>query len=86
MKLPRSTYYSKPGDLPVSRLNLAIANEIEAICREYPYYGYRRVTHELRHRGLVVNHKKVMRIMRAKGLAAKRKRRFIVTTDRKSVV
>lgn len=81
MKLPRSTYYAKPGDLPVSRLNLAIANEIEAICREYPYYGYRRVTHELRHCGLVVNHKKVMRIMRAKGLAAKRKRRFVVTTD-----
>lgn len=39
-----------------------------AIAEEYPCYGQRRVTMELRRRGLRVNHKKVRRIMREEGL------------------
>jgi transposase InsO family protein len=39
-----------------------------AIAEEYPCYGHRRVTMELRRRGLRVNHKKVRRIMREEGL------------------
>jgi len=41
---------------------------IWAIAEEYPYYGHRRVTMELRRRGLRVNHKKVYRIMREESL------------------
>lgn len=40
------------------------------IAEEFPYYGYRRVTMELRRRGLRVNGKRVRRIMRAEGLCA----------------
>src|SRR5262249_62032568 len=36
---------------------------------------------ELRHRGLVVNSKKVRRLMREHDLQPKRRRRFVVTTD-----
>ncbi len=48
-----------------------------------PGYGYRRVTHELRRRGHVVNHKRVARVMRAQGLGIKLRRRFVRTTDSK---
>jgi len=77
-ELSRSTYYAKPAPAVA---DAALAQMLEAIHLEWPSYGYRRVTHELRHRGLVVNHKKVMRLMREQGLAAKRRRRFCVTTD-----
>ena len=44
-------------------------------------YGYRRVTAELRARGLAVNHKRVARLMRADNLLAIRGRKFVATTD-----
>ena len=37
---------------------------IEDILAEFPSYGYRRITHELRRRGQLVNHKRVSRVMR----------------------
>lgn len=48
-----------------------------------PGYRYRRVTHELRRRGHVVNHKRVARVMKARGLGIKPRRRFVRTTDSK---
>ena len=54
---------------------------IEDIRQEFPGYGYRRMTHELRRRGTVVNHKRVARVMREGALAAKPRRRFVLTTD-----
>jgi transposase InsO family protein len=44
-------------------------------------YGYRRITAELRRRGLLVNHKRVARLMRADNLLAVQPRAFVVTTD-----
>ena len=44
-------------------------------------YGYRRVSWELRNQGLVVNHKRVLRIMQQDNLLAVRRRKFILTTD-----
>ena len=43
--------------------------------------GYRRVGAELRHRGIVVNAKKIRRLMREHGLNPRQRRRFIATTD-----
>ncbi len=43
-------------------------------------YGYRRVSAELRRRGMQVNHKRVARIMRQDNLLAVQPRRFVVTT------
>ena len=42
---------------------------------------YRRVGAELRHRGMVVNSKKIRRLMREHDLQPKRRRRFVATTD-----
>jgi putative transposase len=44
-------------------------------------YGYRRVTAELRRRGLIVNHKRVARLMREDNLLAVQPRSFVMTTD-----
>lgn len=54
---------------------------IEGIQDQFPGYGYRRVTHELRRRGHVVNHKRVARLMKAHSLGIKPRRRFVRTTD-----
>ena len=44
-------------------------------------YGYRRITAELRHRGMVVNRKRVLRMMQEDNLLALRSRKFVCTTD-----
>ena len=54
---------------------------IGTICDEFECYGYRRVGAALRHQGIVVNGKKLRRLMRENGLQPKRRRRYVVTTD-----
>ena len=44
-------------------------------------YGYRRVTAELKRRGMPVNHKRVARIMREDNLLAVQPKEFVTTTD-----
>jgi len=44
-------------------------------------YGYRRISAELRWRGMLVNHKRVARMMREDNLLAVQRRQFVVTTD-----
>ena len=46
-------------------------------------YGYRRITAELRRRGVQVNRKKVARMMRDDNLLAIQPKRFVVTTNSK---
>jgi putative transposase len=84
MNLSRSTFYKGPKDAvhrsrDESRTSLRI--EIEEILAEWSAYGYRRVTRELRRRGIVVNHKRVAKIMREEALTPRRVRRFMTTTD-----
>ena len=52
---------------------------ILAVSEEYPCYGHRRVTMELRRRGIRVNRKRVRRIMREQGICAipSRRRRMV---------
>jgi transposase InsO family protein len=42
--------------------------EIQDIALAYPYYGYRRITAELRNRGTLVNRKRILRLMREDNL------------------
>ena len=53
----------------------------EVSVEHHRHYGYRRITAELRHRGMVVNRKRVLRMMQQDNLLAIRKRRFVATTD-----
>jgi putative transposase len=78
MGLPRSTFY----DAPSTRLDDAeLVRRMQSICDEFEAYGYRRVGAELRHHGVVVNHKKIRRLMREHDLQPKRRRRYVATTD-----
>ncbi len=47
-----------------------IANEIAEIYREFPIYGYRRIREMLRRNEVLVNGKRVLRVMREMGLRA----------------
>jgi len=78
MGLPRSTFYDAPS-LKADDAEI-IANMI-TICDEFETYGYRRVGAELRHRGILVNSKKIRRLMREHDLQPKRRKRFVATTD-----
>jgi transposase InsO family protein len=79
MNLPRSTYYYQPKNDPDGEQSLM--DRIEKIIEEYPGYGYRRVTRELHRRGFPVNHKKVLHIMKQRGLTRKLRHRWVRTTD-----
>lgn len=53
----------------------------EVVLEHRGRYGYRRVSRELRRRGLVVNHKRVARMMREDNLLAVQPRAWVQTTD-----
>jgi len=81
MNLPRSSYYYRPKPLEISAEERALTDRIEGIAEEFPPYGYRKVTAQLHREGLLVNHKRIQRIMRERGLGVKKRRRFVRTTD-----
>jgi putative transposase len=78
MGIARSTYYDRPVKIMD---DTAIVEAIFAICDAYEFYGYRRVGAALRQQGMVVNAKKIRRLMREHGLQPKTRRRFVATTD-----
>jgi transposase InsO family protein len=74
-------YRSLQERLPVEE-EMEVRATIQQIVLEHRRrYGYRRVTAELRRRGLLVNHKRVARLMREDNLLAVQPRAFVVTTD-----
>ncbi len=81
MNLPRSSFYyqSKTREIPPEEQ--ALIDRMEEIAEDFPKYGYRKMTAQLLRDGIRVNHKKIQRIMREKGLVAKKTRRFVKTTD-----
>ena len=81
MNLPRSTYYYRAAAEPERLSDAELTSIIKDIQDELPCYGYRRVTHELRRHGFIINHKRVARVMRLAGLGIKPRRRFVRTTD-----
>ena len=82
MSLARSSYYYESVIDPAEvKANTDIIDMIEAICINLPGYGYRRVTAQLKREGIVVNHKKVLRLMHESDLLCQVKRRWTRTTD-----
>ena len=78
MGIARSTYYDAPVSTPD---DTAIVEAIGAICDEFEHYGWRRVRAALRQQGMVVNHKKIKRLMREYDLQPRLRRRYVATTD-----
>lgn len=77
----RSWFYARRIQPASDPDDLALRAAIEAITLDFPGYGYRRVTKHLQRDGWVVNHKRVLRIMRDEALLCQLQRRFVPTTD-----
>lgn len=75
--LPRSSYYQKPKENEDGE----VCRAITAILQEFPTYGSRRVSAQLRRAGWVINRKRVLRLLREMGLPRPLKRRTCRTTD-----
>ena len=76
-----SFYRSFREQRPVEE-EMEIRSGIQQIAIEHRRrYGYRRISAELRRRGMQVNHKRVMRIMAEDNLLAVQRKSFVVTTN-----
>jgi transposase InsO family protein len=73
----RSSYYHQPEQRDEAEVKAAI----ETVAAEWPTYGYRRVTAQLRRQEWVINLKRVQRLMREMGLQPKIRRKARKTTN-----
>jgi len=79
--ISRAGYYRFLLRGKAQEADMDLRSAIQTIALEWPAYGYRRVHAELRQQGWMVNHKRVLRLMRADNLLCLRRRKFILTTD-----
>ena len=77
----RAGFYRHWAEHAPQQADVALRDAIHKAALENRCYGYRRVTEELHRQGWEVNHKRVLRLMRADNLPALRKRRYVLTTD-----
>jgi putative transposase len=75
--VPRATYYRHLAGRSNEVGDCELRDLIQRICLKHRFYGYRRVTAALRRQGMVVNAKKVQRLMREDNLLAQRKAPFL---------
>lgn len=75
--LPRATYYRHLNASSRETAECELRDQLQRICLKHPFYGYRRVAATLRRQGMVVNAKKVLRLMREDNLLAQRKAPFL---------
>jgi len=71
-------YYKKKKD---AKKDFVILEAIKDIALDFPSYGYRRITAALRRRDMIVNHKKVHRIMAQNGILCSIRRSYKHTTN-----
>jgi transposase InsO family protein len=84
VQVSRAGFYRSLQESQPVQEEMEVRSAIQQIALEHRRrYGYRRVTAELRRRGLLVNHKRVARLMREDNLLAVQPRAFVVTTDSK---
>jgi putative transposase len=76
LQVSKSGFYDWQNRIPKDDDNKKLRKEIHRIALEFPFYGYRRVTAELRNRNKIANHKKVLKVMREEELICRRKKRF----------
>ncbi len=83
-QVSRAGFYRSLQEHVPMKEEMEVRSTIQQIVVEHRRrYGYRRVTAELRRRGMFVNHKRVSRLMREDNLLAVQPRAFVVTTDSK---
>ena len=80
-QVSRAGWYRQGADPQPADHDLKLRDEIQKIALEWPAYGSRRITAELKRRKWTVNRKRVQRLMREDNLLCLRRRKFVVTTD-----
>jgi putative transposase len=81
-EVSRAGFYRTMQEQRPVEEEMAVRSAIQQIALEHRRrYGYRRISAELRRRGMRVNHKRVARIMREDNLLAMQPKAFVVTTD-----
>ena len=81
-QVSRASFYRSLAEQMPQEEEMELQAAIHEIALEHRRrYGYRRITAELRRRGMRVNHKRVLRIMREDNLLAVQPRAFVHTTD-----
>ena len=81
-QVSRAGYYRYLGAEEPAEEDMTVRQAIQEIALQHRRrYGYRRITRDLRDRGMIVNKKRVQRLMREDNLLAIRHRKFILTTD-----
>ncbi len=81
LSLSRAVYYRWQGGIHKTDADMEWRDRIQRIALEMPAYGYRRIPHELRRQGRVVNPQRVLRLMREDHLLCLRPRSWMRTTD-----
>jgi putative transposase len=77
----RAGYYRSMDPEKTAAADVDLRDQIQKIALEWPSYGSRRITKELKARGWKVNRKRVQRLMQEDNLLCVVKRKFVVTTD-----
>ena len=81
-EVSRAGFYRSLLEREPVKEDMEVRSAIQQIFAEHKRrYGYRRVSAELRRRGMLVNHKRVARLMREDNLLAVQPKSFVVTTD-----
>jgi putative transposase len=83
-EISRASFYRSLKEQAPEQEELELRAAIQEIFLEHRRrYGYRRIAKALRRRGLIVNRKRVQRLMQTDNLLAVQRRAFVVTTDSK---
>jgi putative transposase len=81
-QVSRAGFYRSLAEKKPPEEEMEVRVTIQQIALEHRWrYGYRRITAELRRRGMQINHKRVARIMSEDNLLAVRSKSFVTTTD-----
>ncbi|MDQ2842126.1 MAG: IS3 family transposase [Acidobacteriota bacterium] len=80
-QVSRAGYYRHFDGHAPRQAETELRDVIQRVALAHRCYGYRRLTAEIRMQGIIVNHKRVLRVMREDNLLSLRKRKFVVTTD-----
>ncbi len=76
----RAGFYRRRGPHPPAREEADLRDLIQRVALRDRHYGYRRITAELQRQGLLVNAKRVLRLMRIDNLLSLRAKPFVPRT------
>jgi transposase InsO family protein len=80
-RVSRASYYRSWSKQEPQEEQVALRDAIQRLALKDRHFGYRRIGVLLKREGWMVNHKRVLRLMREDNLLSIRRRQFVVTTD-----